>query len=104
MASTPAITSNEVDEVRRAAACLFAVACAVACAVAAMLPARADFPGIGREPSVSNLTELQAASSFSFPFGVWLLTYGSGIGAPPLFYQPSASACSLNAGAGDNGS
>ncbi len=69
-----------------------------------MLPARADFPGIGREPSVANLTELQAASSFSFPFGVWRLTYGNGNGAPPLFYQPSNSACSLNAGAGDNGS
>jgi hypothetical protein len=39
-----------------------------------------------------------------FPDGVWRSDYAAGNGAPPLFYKPSGSACSLNAGAGDNGS
>lgn len=53
---------------------------------------------------VADLAGLQAASTASFPLGLWRDSYASGSSAPPLFYKPSGSACSLNSGAGDNGS
>lgn len=53
---------------------------------------------------VSSLTALKNAATTNYPRGVWRNTYGNGNGAAPLFYNPSNSPCSLNAGAGDNGS
>jgi hypothetical protein len=47
---------------------------------------------------------LIASATTSFPNGVYRADFAAGNGASPLFYLPSASACSLNAGAGDNGS
>ena len=53
---------------------------------------------------VTTNAALAAASTGDFPQGVLRVDYASGRGAPPLFYAPSNSACSLNAGNGDNGS
>lgn len=49
-------------------------------------------------------TALQGAATITYPGGVTRDTFGNGNGATPLFYMPSNAACSLNAGAGDNGS
>lgn len=63
--------------------------------------------------AVAALSALQLACTVSsgcpfgspvFTGGLWRNTYGNGNGSGPLFYTPSNSACSLNAGAGDNGS
>jgi hypothetical protein len=59
--------------------------------------------GTGGAGGVANLTALTLASTAAYPTGVWRTTYGNGNGAPPLFYNPSASACTFNAGAGDGG-
>ena len=56
------------------------------------------------EPRVATNAALQAASTANFPAGLWREDFAAGNGAPPLFYYPSGSACSLNSGAGDNGS
>jgi hypothetical protein len=47
---------------------------------------------------------LANASTADYPNGVWRSDYSNGFGAPPLLYNPGGSACSLNSGAGDNGS
>jgi Pectate lyase superfamily protein len=52
---------------------------------------------------VSNTTELSLLATTAAPNGVWRATDGVA-GAPPLFFTPWGSACSLNAGAGDGGS
>lgn len=54
-------------------------------------------------PHLATNAALTASASTACPLGVWRDDYASGNGAPPLFYTPSGSACSLNAGAGDNG-
>lgn len=53
---------------------------------------------------VSDNATLLTKRTTLFPQGVWRDDYASGNGAPPLFYEPSSSTCSLNSGAGDNGS
>jgi hypothetical protein len=63
----------------------------------------------GRLPSVveqhvATNAALTASSTVTYPNGVWRDDYATGNGAPPLFYRASGSVCSLNAGAGDNGS
>jgi hypothetical protein len=58
----------------------------------------------GNVQAVGSEAALTASAITSYPNGVWRLDYATGIGAPPLYYLPSASACSLNAGAGDGGS
>lgn len=78
--------------------------------------------GIGMNANASNatlpdaLTNLTAAalvpdnatllakSTTTYPRGVWRADFAAAFGAPPLFYMPSNSACSLNSGNGDNGS
>jgi hypothetical protein len=55
-------------------------------------------------PTVTDLIALQASSTVNFPHGVWRETFSTTLSTVPVFYQPSNSACSLNAGAGDNGS
>lgn len=63
-------------------------------------------PAAFAQSSVSHVaTEaaLAATATTSYPNGLWRDQYSSGIGSP-LFYQPSASACSLNSGNGDGGS
>lgn len=54
-------------------------------------------------PYVNTLVDLKAASTLSYTTGVWRLTYNTSSTAPPLFYIPSGTACSLNSGDGDNG-
>jgi hypothetical protein len=53
--------------------------------------------------AVTNNTQLMAASTITYPGGLCRDTFGNGNGAPPQCYVPSNVACSLNAGAGDNG-
>jgi hypothetical protein len=53
---------------------------------------------------IATKAALAATASTDYPNGVWRDDYSAGFGAPPLFYKPSNSACSLNAGAGDGGS
>src|SRR5262249_20783883 len=36
--------------------------------------------------------------------GVWRDDFASGNGAPPLFYRPNSTSCTINSGAGDDGS
>ncbi|MFZ1109870.1 MAG: hypothetical protein WAN43_16165 [Rhodomicrobium sp.] len=61
--------------------------------------------GIGSAlSSVLTNAVLSTTKTTEFPLGVWRLDFATGNNAPPLLYVPSASACSLNAGAGDNGS
>jgi len=67
------------------------------------LPNNPGGGGTGGAGGVANLTALTLASTAAYPTGVWRTTYGNGNGAPPLFYNPSAGACTFNAGAGDNG-
>ena len=55
-------------------------------------------------PHVATLAALQSSTTATYPSGVWRDDYSAGLGAPPLWYEPSGSACSLAAGAGDNGS
>lgn len=63
---------------------------------------------IGSASQVATNAALEATSTGTYPNGVWRATFSvnsyANANAPPLFYVPSASACSLNAGAGDNGS
>jgi hypothetical protein len=47
---------------------------------------------------------LALASIAAHPTGVWRDDYAAGNGAPPLHYRPSSTNCTLNSGAGDNGS
>lgn len=54
-------------------------------------------------PEAVDNAALQALAS-TFATAVLRLDYSTGNGAPPLVYRASNSACSLNAGAGDNGS
>jgi hypothetical protein len=61
------------------------------------------FPGI-QLPSVATNAALQATVLALYPNGVWRNGFTVAGDAPPLFYLPSNSACSLNAGLGDNGS
>ncbi len=53
---------------------------------------------------VPDLLTLLLKKTTDYPGGLIRFDYASGQGAPPLYYKPSNSACSLNAGAGDNGS
>ena len=69
-----------------------------------VLVAMAAWVGGNFAPHVATNAALHAASTANFSYGLWRDAYAAGNGAPPLFYVPSASACSLNAGAGDNGS
>lgn len=57
--------------------------------------------------TVQNNTDLLAAATSAYPLGVWRISYSGSPSAPtspPLLYLPSASPCSLAAGAGDGGS
>jgi hypothetical protein len=82
-----------------------------------MLPARADmYPdasnaklpdartNLAIAPHVATNAALIAASTATYPSGVWRDDFATGNGTPPLWYKPSGSACSLAAGNGDNGS
>ena len=60
--------------------------------------------GVGVGAHIPTNVALLAASTESYPGGVWRDDYAVGLGAPPLFYFPSNSACSLAGGNGDNGS
>lgn len=53
--------------------------------------------------SVADNVALKASATSLYPLGVYRRTFGNGNGAAPQWYLPSAAACSLNAGAGDNG-
>lgn len=53
---------------------------------------------------VSTNAVLETTATTTFPNGVWRADFSAGVGAPPVLYLPSASACSLNGGLGDNGS
>lgn len=55
-------------------------------------------------PHVATNVALAASATTLYPSGVWRDDFASGNGAPPLWYQPSGSPCSLAAGNGDNGS
>jgi hypothetical protein len=55
-------------------------------------------------PSITDNSALRAAPTTAFPAGVWRLSFGNAIVAPPLFYRPDRTACRLNSGDGDNGS
>ncbi len=55
-------------------------------------------------PHVATYALLTAASTVTYPNGVWRDDFASGNGAPPLFYSASNVACSLNSGNGDKGS
>lgn len=55
-------------------------------------------------PGLATNAALASAPTTSYPKGVWRNDFANGNGAPPLFYLPSNSVCSLNAGNGDNGS
>lgn len=59
---------------------------------------------IGGAVIVPDNASLLTKSTTAYPRGVWRADYAVGLGAGPLFYQASGSACSLNSGAGDNGS
>lgn len=54
-------------------------------------------------PYVADLNALQTSSTVSYAQGVWRYSYVTGSSAPPLFYIPGTTACSLNSGNGDNG-
>lgn len=56
-------------------------------------------------PHVATNAALLAASTVNYPTGVWRDTFGTSPpnNAPPVWYLPSNSLCSLAAGAGDNG-
>ncbi len=66
----------------------------------------ADFDAVTgcATPQAADNAALMAANTTSYPSGIWRLDFSAGFGADPLFYRPSGSACSLNAGLGDNGS
>ena len=55
-------------------------------------------------PHVATLAALQSSTTATYPSGVWRDDYSAGLGAPPLWYLPSNSACSLSSGNGDSGS
>jgi len=55
-------------------------------------------------PDVATNADLAAASTVTYPNGVLRLDFSAGLGASPLFYIASNSACTLNTGNGDNGS
>ena len=59
---------------------------------------------LGAASHVPTNAALATAPATLYPTGVWRDDYAIGLGAPPTFYQPIASPCSLNSGAGDNGS
>ncbi len=61
----------------------------------------AGTPVIGHARTNAILTSMSTAD---FPSGVWRADFSIGRGAPPLFYLPSTTACSINGGSGDNGS
>lgn len=66
-----------------------------------------NFPASGMIGNLSHLADnaaLKAASTATYPDGVWRDSFSASAPAPALFYSASASACSLNSGAGDNGS
>lgn len=54
-------------------------------------------------PHVATNAALTASSTATYPNGVWRDTFFTSGTAPPLFFTPSGSACSLNAGLGDGG-
>jgi hypothetical protein len=56
-----------------------------------------------RAQHASSNAVLLNTSTLNATNGLWRDDYGVGFGASPLFYQPSNSACSLNAGNGDGG-
>jgi hypothetical protein len=58
---------------------------------------------IGAAPHVASTAALVGASTAVYPAGVWRGDFSVGFGAPPLWYLPSGSACSLNSGNGDGG-
>ena len=60
--------------------------------------------GTGVSQHVLTNAALIASSTVTYPTGVWRDDFSAGLGAPPLWYRPSGSVCSLNTGAGDNGS
>jgi hypothetical protein len=68
-----------------------------------VLPGQVYFGGAGVSHVATNAL-LALASIAAYPTGVWRDDYAAGNGAPPLFYRPSSSNCTLNSGAGDNGS
>src|SRR5579859_3523979 len=53
---------------------------------------------------VATNAALAASPIAFFPQGVWRDNYAAGNAAQPLFYQPSNAPCTVNSGAGDNGS
>lgn len=55
-------------------------------------------------PHVASNAALATAATTLYSSGLWRDDFSAGLGAPPLWYTPSGSACSLNAGNGDNGS
>jgi hypothetical protein len=59
--------------------------------------------GGGSAPHVATNAALTAATIAAYPHGVWRDDFAADNGAPPLFYRPSGSNCTLNSGAGDNG-
>lgn len=54
--------------------------------------------------TVPDEATLEASSTLILTSGVWRRDFAAGDGAPPLFYLPSGSPCSLNGGNGDKGS
>lgn len=65
---------------------------------------KSDVPITELANHVANNDVLAATPTTKFPKGVWRDEYAAGRGALPLYYLPSASACSLNSGDGDSGS
>jgi hypothetical protein len=59
---------------------------------------------MGVPPHVATNAALTTSSTVTYPTGIWRDDFAAGNGASPLWYMPGASACALNAGAGDNGS
>ena len=54
-------------------------------------------------PHVYSLTALQAASTTSYPNGVWRDGYGNGNKSPPLFYVPLTTSCAAASLTNDGG-
>jgi len=60
--------------------------------------------GGGKPPHIPDNATLRQKSTTDYPSGIWRDDFASGVGAPPVQYIGSNRRCSLNDGAGDDGS
>lgn len=104
----PASRSGRTQRPRQAS-CRRSATRAGALAAAVVLALSAGAAAQTYTPSVASNAALTAASTATYPNGVWRLDFGTHgspavqNGAPPVYYLPNYNACSINSGAGDNG-